>query len=73
LKSINPYIDYDSMPSYWIETIYEDELNKQKIVPEIKLKPEKDVGDEIIPKIKPDPDEIRIKPFHSNISMPGNI
>jgi len=66
LKSINPYIDYDSMPSYWIETIYEDELNKQKIVPKIKLKPERD---EIIPQIEES--EKNKLPFHSIRSMPG--
>jgi len=68
LKSINPYIDYDSMPSWFIETFYEDELNKQKIVPEIKLKPERD---EIIPQIEES--EKNKLPFHSIRSMPGNI
>ena len=67
LKSINPYIDYDSMPSEFIETFYEDELNKQKIVPEIKLKPERD---EIIPQIEES--EKNKLPFHSIRSMPGN-
>ena len=68
LKSINPYIDYDSMPSEFIETFYEDELNKQKIVPEIKLKPERD---EIIPQIE-EPKKNNL-PFHTIRSMPGNI
>ena len=68
LESVNPHIDYDNVDPLLIDELYEKALKGEQ-----GTAIEEEVIPEIIPKIKPDPDKIRIKPFHSNISMPGNI